>query len=66
MKAAEPKCKPLALARCPLSDLGAVHIDRRADVILEIASGSGEHVVHFAKEFPALVFQRSDPEPDTR
>ena len=33
-------------------------------VILEIASGSGEHIVHFAKNFAALVFQPSDPEPD--
>ena len=33
-------------------------------VILEIASGSGEHVVYFARNLPSLVFQPSDREPD--
>ena len=33
-------------------------------VILEIASGPGEHVVHFARNLPSLVFQPSDPGPD--
>jgi Protein of unknown function (DUF938) len=33
-------------------------------VILEIANGSGEHVVQFARNFPSLAFQPSDPEPE--
>lgn len=57
---------PAALRnREPIADVLRDWLPERGTV-LEIASGTGEHSVHFAERFPGLLWQPSDPDPQAR
>ena len=51
--------------RDPILDAVRPHLPPTG-LVLEVASGSGEHVIHFAGALPGLVFQPSDPDADAR
>jgi SAM-dependent methyltransferase len=51
--------------RQPILDVLGQHLPRRG-LVLEVASGSGEHVAHFAQACTDLAFQPSDPDPTHR
>jgi SAM-dependent methyltransferase len=51
--------------RQPILDVLEPHLPAHG-LVLEVASGTGEHVVHFAQACPGVTFQPSDPNPAHR
>ena len=51
--------------RGPILDI-LRHLLPAQGVILEVASGSGEHITYLAEQLPALEWQPSDPSPTAR
>jgi hypothetical protein len=51
--------------RQPILDVLQPHLPARG-LVLEVASGSGEHTAHFAQALPDLTFQPSDPDERAR
>lgn len=55
----------VARNRGPIGDLLAPLL-APARLVLEIASGTGEHAVHFARQLPHVTWQPSDPSAEAR
>src|SRR3954451_24965057 len=51
--------------RAPILEALRPHLPT-SGIVLEIASGTGEHVAHFAAALPELTWQPSDPGPERR
>ncbi|MCW5734034.1 MAG: DUF938 domain-containing protein [Enhydrobacter sp.] len=51
--------------RQPILDVLQPHLPARG-MVLEVASGTGEHTAHFAQALPGLSFQPSDPDEAAR
>lgn len=55
----------VARNREPIAEVLAEELPEKGTV-LEVASGTGEHAAYFARRFPQLLWQPSDPDPAAR
>lgn len=65
MSDARREAPAVARNRAPLLDVLRGVLPVRG-LVLEVASGTGEHCAHFAAALPALTFQPTEPDPDGR
>lgn len=65
MNDARREAPAVARNRAPLLDVLRGVLPARG-LVLEVASGTGEHCAHFAAALPGLTFQPTEPDPDGR